>query len=459
MKMNTKFSLALIALVGIGVFALPSTVALFSGQHSFYNIDATGNQVPCTKCHGDVKAELSSSGFSATTGTHGPHANFRCEYCHRAEAGYATGDDAVVSITYSNITGPATYKSVYLVTTIQNFETGNFPKQINGTGSAMGGSGAGITWSSYSPKNLDLTAFVEQTDYQVSGKYYGQISISDSGIVYNVSRYSEKATYNATTGTPLDTNTSTQGNAVNPTWITLSSSGSTNFTGAGSREVTPGTRYHAASLVSCLECHGGEQEKGVEGYQLESAEPYMHSGWLLDATDPNASNCWNCHYSNDVHGAGEGALAAGGFQKPDGTGLTTGSAEEGTVEAHNAWVTTNDNISRFGYGASNDACVGCHTHVAVEISFQKGYLLQFNASESANGTYVTSNANVQGTVNVTTYGNASGNTFAVGNSTYGWTPVNGTLYINGTASNITVVGLGTNGTSTNDSAAALSSGQ
>ncbi len=452
MKMNTKFSLALIALVGIGVFALPSTVALFSGQHSFYNIDATGNQVPCTKCHGDVKAELSSSGFSATTGTHGPHANFRCEYCHRAEAGYATGDDAVVKITYSNVTGPATTTSATLVTTIQNFETGNFPKQITGTGSAMGGSGAGINWSTYSPKNLDLTDFSEQTDYQVSGKYYGQISSTQSGIVYNVSRYSEAATYNGSTGKPLDTNTSTQGNAVNPTLITLSgASGSTlNFTGAGSREVTPGTRYHAASLVSCLECHGGEQEKGVAGYEIESAEPYMHSGWLLDATDPNASNCWNCHYSNDVHGAGEGALAAGGFQNPvTGKGLTTGSAEEGAVEAHNAWVTTNDNISRFGYGASNDACVACHTHVAVEISFQKGYLLQFNATEEATGNYTVSNFNVQGTVNVTTYGNESGNTFAVGNSTYGWTPVNGTLYINGTATQIQVIGL--NGTATSDS--------
>ncbi|HEY6586596.1 MAG TPA: hypothetical protein VIY97_05420, partial [Candidatus Methanoperedens sp.] len=59
--MNAKFTLAIIALVGIGVFALPSTMSLFAGQHSFYNIDATGNQIPCVKCHGDVKAELGSN--------------------------------------------------------------------------------------------------------------------------------------------------------------------------------------------------------------------------------------------------------------------------------------------------------------------------------------------------------------------------------------------------------------
>src|SRR5574340_536068 len=100
--MNTKFSLALIALIGIGVFALPSTMSLFAGQHSFYNIDATGNQVPCQKCHGDVKAELTTTGYSAKTGTKGPHADFKCEYCHRAEAGFASGDDAYSKITYSN---------------------------------------------------------------------------------------------------------------------------------------------------------------------------------------------------------------------------------------------------------------------------------------------------------------------------------------------------------------------
>src|SRR3990170_4795180 len=97
--MNTKFTLAIIALVGIGVFALPSTMSLFAGQHSFYNIDATGNQVPCQKCHGDVKAEL---GANANTISAGPHASFKCEYCHRIEPGYASGDNLYGVITYRN---------------------------------------------------------------------------------------------------------------------------------------------------------------------------------------------------------------------------------------------------------------------------------------------------------------------------------------------------------------------
>jgi len=74
-NMNAKFTLAIIALIGIGVFALPSTMSLFAGQHSFYNIDATGNQVPCKKCHGDVQAELGANAAGAPghrEGTGGP---------------------------------------------------------------------------------------------------------------------------------------------------------------------------------------------------------------------------------------------------------------------------------------------------------------------------------------------------------------------------------------------------
>ena len=141
--------------------------------------------------------------------------------------------------------------------------------------------------------------------------------------------------------------------------------------GAGSNEVTPGTRYHAASLVSCMECHGGEQKKGAAGYEIDTAEPYNHADWLIDPT--SGGSCTNCHYGSGGS-AREFALAAGGFQS-GGVGLTTGSAEEGAVEAHNEFVIADSNgvlrTAVDGYGASNIACVACHTHVAVDINFQR----------------------------------------------------------------------------------------
>ena len=422
--MNTKFTLAIIALIGIGVFALPSTMSLFSGQHTFYNIDATGNQVPCIKCHGDVKAEL--SGSMATAGSKAPHADFKCEYCHRAEAGFASGDDAYAKITYRDATGA----SIYLVTTIQNFETGNYPKNITyQTGMTVDNWNADVF-------NLDGTPFVNKTEYLLGGLYSGNLySGGTAGQSYAYAYASEISTRKSD-GTPKDNTTTTQNNAFNPRLVTWSGSAEI-LDGAGSSEVTPGTRYHAASLVSCMECHGGEQKKGAIGYEIETAEPYNHAAWLIDPT--SGGNCGNCHYGSGGS-AREFALAAGGFQS-GGVGLTTGSAEEGAVEAHNEFVTADSNgvlrTAVEGYGASNIACVACHTHVAVDINFQKAYKVAFNANASGTGSWDVGGFVDEGDVNIAVYGNQSGATYATGDKSFTWTI--GEMYVNGAASKTNLV--------------------
>lgn len=429
--MNSKFTLALIALVGIGVFALPSTMALFAGQHTFYNIDATGNQVPCQKCHGDVKVEL--SGDTAQAGSKAPHADFKCEYCHRAEAGFASGDDAYAKIRYTSGAN-----ALYLVTTISNFETGNFPKNITYT--------AGQTIDAVlvgNAFNLDGTPFVNKT----AGLYQGSLSSGVAG-AYAYSYASETTTRNSD-GTPKDTNTTTQNTAFQPRLVTWSGTAES-LNGTGSSEVTPGTRYHAASLVSCMECHGGEQEKGAAGYEIETAEPYNHAGWLLDPNSPS-STCGNCHYGTGG-AAREFALEAGGFQGTDGLGLTTKNASEGAVEAHNEFVTADSQgilrTATAGYGASNIACVACHTHVAVNINFQKKYLVKFDAYGMGTGNWSVGGYEAQGDVLTSEYGNSDGSVFGTDNKTYSWSPAK-TLYVNGTDAQI--VGL-SNDTSDNKSA-------
>jgi hypothetical protein len=452
--MDTKFTLALIALGGIGVFALPSTVALFAGQHSFYNIDATGNQVPCVKCHGDVKAELGSGG-STTTGTGGAHANFKCEYCHRAESGFASGDNAYAKITYSNASG----SKIYLVTTIYNFENGNFPKAITYQTGMTVDNWAGNVWdlqgNAFIPINGTETGTSNDTNYS------GSLSTNGvAGDVYNYSYSSEVAT--ETSAGPKDTNPNTATTAFNAKAITWSGS-TENLTGAGSRMVTPGTKYHAASLVSCLECHGGEQNKGVAGYQINTSEPYNHAGWLIDPTDPN-NKCSNCHYGG-VPGTGsfEADLAAGGF------GLTTNANDTGSVEAHSDFVRAPGGVLRNGYGAANDACVACHTHVAVDITFQKKYVLKFDANANQGGAYQNdSNSttartgawdvggfSAQGTVNVEEFGNGTGGAFATGNYSYNWTP-SPTLYIMNSNGTLDEQVMGLNNEA-NDSTGALTS--
>ncbi len=429
--MNSKFTLALIALVGIGVFALPSTMALFSGQHSFYNIDATGNQVPCVKCHGDVKVEL--SGGTAQAGSKAPHADFKCEYCHRAEAGFASGDDAYAKITYS----PPSGSSMALITTIANFENGNFPKSIvwqtgmtvdNWLGNVYALDGV-TPWTNISAYDTD------------SGLYAGNLSTPFGGVagtMYNYSYSSEVSTRSG--GLPKDTNPSTQNGAFNPRAVTFVSNTTESLNGAGSSEVTPGTRYHAASLVSCMECHGGEQKKGAPGYEVSTMEPYNHANWLIDASDNTSTNgCFNCHYGSVPHTPQfETALEAGGF------GLT-GENDTGAVEAHKAFVTSDSqgilrsSADQGSYGASNIACVACHTHVAVDINFQKKYKVKLDAYGLSTGNWSVGGYAAEGTVMTSEYGNGDGSVFGTSNQTYNWTPTKA-LYVNGNQSQL-ILGL------------------
>ncbi|MGB7001793.1 MAG: hypothetical protein WBE22_07260 [Halobacteriota archaeon] len=72
-----------VAIVAIGIFALPSSVSLFSGQHTWYDLSesiegAEGrNNVPCEKCHAEIEEEMLS-------GDNGAHEDLTCAMCHRA---------------------------------------------------------------------------------------------------------------------------------------------------------------------------------------------------------------------------------------------------------------------------------------------------------------------------------------------------------------------------------------
>lgn len=82
-----KIIWVILALLGMLLWYIPGTISLFSGQHSYYNINANGSQIPCQKCHGDVSVEL-HTGYI--------HDNFTCNDCHRIQKGvqYASGDGA-----------------------------------------------------------------------------------------------------------------------------------------------------------------------------------------------------------------------------------------------------------------------------------------------------------------------------------------------------------------------------
>jgi hypothetical protein len=352
--MNKKM-LIVIALVGIGLWALPQTMSLFAGQHSFVNIDATGNQIDCVKCHGDVQAELTSQGVNLKTGTPAPHAAFKCEYCHRIEAGAASGDNAYAIVTYK--TGSAMRT---IAMTMENFEEENFPTTIKNVND--------INADGKTDLSEATSSFVFKGKAAISPPVVGTESTVVDLVLYN--EY-EKPTYNSATGQPYDTNVVTRNTGLDLSKIPMDSTGWTyssrywtpTLLGAGSRVVNPGTEYHAASLVSCLECHGG-------------SEPLGHYSRVLDGQ--TASTCPDCHYGYPT-GNRWTELGAGGF------GLLGGS-DTGTKEAHKEFALTDDGITRQKDGASNGACVACHTHVAVDITYQKPTIYKFDANFLSDGT-------------------------------------------------------------------------
>lgn len=81
--MDRKIVMLLIGLVAIGMFALPNTLAMYSGQHDF----VSGSNVDCDKCHGSgtdaIWSEINTVGdphYSLGSGGNTPGDS--CEACH-----------------------------------------------------------------------------------------------------------------------------------------------------------------------------------------------------------------------------------------------------------------------------------------------------------------------------------------------------------------------------------------
>ena len=76
-----------IAVLAIGTFVLPQTVAMFSGQHNWYDTTQVGNQVPCEKCHADISQEMQQPGLVNVI-----HNIMGCDQCHITAAPNSEGN-------------------------------------------------------------------------------------------------------------------------------------------------------------------------------------------------------------------------------------------------------------------------------------------------------------------------------------------------------------------------------
>ncbi|MBE8538905.1 hypothetical protein [Geoglobus acetivorans] len=125
-------------------------------------------------------------------------------------------------------------------------------------------------------------------------------------------------------------------------------------------------------------------------------------------------SCGYCHFNSSIMTA-MGGLVAGGFNKSDLPGDT------GEVEAHRKFL-EDAMLDDPLYGSDllekeNEACISCHTAVAVKIHFAHREKLNFRAEKNSNGLWNHPSFGSTGFVNTTVWGNAMATGGLYNNST------------------------------------------
>ncbi len=105
--MQNKTLLIGLGILAIGLVALPQTLALFVGQHNWYDTTTSANGVPCAKCHADVVQEI-NSGTGGTNALHrGLTTDGGCQACHMTAPAFETGVSQGPSGTFHAAAAPA----------------------------------------------------------------------------------------------------------------------------------------------------------------------------------------------------------------------------------------------------------------------------------------------------------------------------------------------------------------
>lgn len=78
--MNSKIFLLTVAVAAVGLFAMPNSLSLFAGQHTFDK----GANVSCQKCHQDIYDEMNGNGLYGNSTAHANVPELKtCTGCHR----------------------------------------------------------------------------------------------------------------------------------------------------------------------------------------------------------------------------------------------------------------------------------------------------------------------------------------------------------------------------------------
>ncbi len=168
--------------------------------------------------------------------------------------------------------------------------------------------------------------------------------------------------------------------------------------------VTPGKYAHAASTIACMDCHKTINGEEFDNIVTEGTETHAYGDYFESYSD-----CGKCHGSEPYRNDGDqpDIPYAGGF------GLTNASGDTGSMAAHMKFVveaTNNDQMVD-----SNEACIACHTGIALKINWTHARSLEFDiglqkpvVTSSGTHNWTVANWDYNGTANATSWGNTTG---------------------------------------------------
>ena len=94
--MDGKIILLMMSVVAVGMFVLPSSLALYTGQHDF----VSRTEVDCGKCHSESQDRIAAELYNGSVdGVDRVHYSLTCQDCHYGTSGTVGGNVNAVDVT------------------------------------------------------------------------------------------------------------------------------------------------------------------------------------------------------------------------------------------------------------------------------------------------------------------------------------------------------------------------
>lgn len=174
-------------------------------------------------------------------------------------------------------------------------------------------------------------------------------------------------------------------------------------------EAIPGEYAHAAATVACMDCHRYVTKKEFETYTVGGNHAGYKGGDNPYWFGPK-ENCRKCHGKGASKEKGNKGNSWTGKQIPPagGFGLTEGTGDTGSEATHIRFV--NSSVGNSVQKDENEGCIGCHTAIPVKIDWAHATTLEFKVvtSKFEVSKWDIKELEVNGTANVTVWGNTSG---------------------------------------------------